>query len=609
MRNSFACTIIYLISYSQCCFCFCYTDQFGNETTWKIAKYEGVEMENLQDALDAHAGSVLLGGGPYEYKKQFDIDAIGSHYEMIQATTCLPIGLYTFILYDAKGDGICCSYGHGEYGLNLSRGKVIRPLSLGKFSGAGQVTPFEVVEDDIDVHADLIGSSSSSSSASQTITEPSDMLPDPSSIVNPEDHDDPCSSFMLNLIPDKFGNETTWNLMQQVNWDGDDGNDEDGKDDTYTPTASPLPYGGRYLREEASPRRLQAIQEWTSVLSGGPYSYSKDTNNESGGSHYNAIIASTCLPVGFYEFILSDANANGICCAHGNGEYGITLSKGRVVRPLSQGKFTSTEEVTPFEISVDDIDINDGAPPLTSITNDPLDETYVVAPETPQANPASNNEANNNTPNAPSDIIVDDPATFQHPAASINSLNSLVTVSSDGKSASRGKSYGIMFDVEASPSPSPIIIAGMDLFLDTEKTSHFEIWTKDRSWQDAQNSHEGNPEYARGFRQVAHGRITGNGESDFTKIALRNFQDIEVQGGHIQAFWVTLSDDNMIFESYQGEGITRHEMANVIQAEKNGLKVYYGAAIRAYPLELADPVTDYWYNSGFLGRLWYKTAQ
>ena len=36
------------------------------------------------------------------------------------------------------------------------------------------------------------------------------------------------------------------------------------------------------------------------------------------------------------------------------------------------------------------------------------------------------------------------------------------------------------------------------------------------------------------------------------------------------------------------------------------MDVFYGAAVRAYPLELADPVTDFWYNAGFLGRLWYK---
>ncbi len=55
---------------------------------------------------------------------------MGEHYEMIRATTCLPVGSYTFTLYDAGEDGICCDYGRGEYGINHSKGRVVRRVSL-----------------------------------------------------------------------------------------------------------------------------------------------------------------------------------------------------------------------------------------------------------------------------------------------------------------------------------------------------------------------------------------------------------------------------------------------------------------------------------------------
>ena len=176
-------------------------------------------------------------------------------------------------------------------------------------------------------------------------------------------------------------------------------------------------------------------------------------------------------------------------------------------------------------------------------------------------------------------------------------------MSADGTTTGRGKSYGILFDVETSPSASSLVIAGMDLYLDTYIDTHYEIWTKSGSWQDVNVA---NPDYFAGFRQVSHGKITGKGASDFTKIALRDFEDVEIQVGQRQAFWVTLSDNKLVFKSYEEEGISRHEMGSVVQAGKDEFKVFYGAAVRAYPLELADPVTDFWNNAGFLGRLWYK---
>lgn len=86
------------------------------------------------------------------------------------------------IIYDEGDDGICCDYGRGEYGINLSKGRVIRPLSKGEF-GASQVTSFQVTDKDLDVFPE----SSSSSTDTATNNDASDVS-SPSVIdINPED--------------------------------------------------------------------------------------------------------------------------------------------------------------------------------------------------------------------------------------------------------------------------------------------------------------------------------------------------------------------------------------------------------------------------------------
>ena len=123
-------------------------DQFGNETSWMIVKYNDAETS---EGVEQNEEIPVKKGGPYSYTKAFDNESAGDHYEMVHATTCLQVGKYAFILYDAKGDGICCQYGRGEYGINLSKGKTIRPLSPGEFVGTEEITSFTVSEDDIDV--------------------------------------------------------------------------------------------------------------------------------------------------------------------------------------------------------------------------------------------------------------------------------------------------------------------------------------------------------------------------------------------------------------------------------------------------------------------------
>eukprot|EP00581_Thalassiosira_minuscula_P013151 CAMPEP_0183729392 /NCGR_PEP_ID=MMETSP0737-20130205/30126_1 /TAXON_ID=385413 /ORGANISM="Thalassiosira miniscula, Strain CCMP1093" /LENGTH=1010 /DNA_ID=CAMNT_0025961555 /DNA_START=121 /DNA_END=3150 /DNA_ORIENTATION=+ len=602
-------------------------DQFGNETTWKIRRYDGVEMSAVIESHKFQQGEVVLSGGPYLYRAQFDHDALGSHYEMIHATTCLPIGSYAFILYDAKGDGICCNYGRGEYGINLSKGRVIRPLSNGKFTGAGEVTPFEVKTEDIDVLPDL----SQPTAVASPEVEDSDVAIDspdaPPPTLSTNSDQEPCASWMLHLVPDQFGNETSWKVLQKVEGTPKEGGRMVNPNIANNPTFQPTSWEPTYfpttrkdqrllkkrslrqfaLKNSNFPRKIQQLpQQWKEVLSGGPYTYIGGFDKEDIGSHYNAIVARACFPIGSYKFILYDAKGDGICCFFGRGEYGINLLKGRVIRPLSSGEFLGVDEVTPFEITADDIDVNLESMSLEDTTIPNEDESSSSSSLSSASTESSFIAPTDGIPSPPENAVQDNavpdgdvseastPVVIGRPATSIGSLTSLVTVSPDGTSEGRSKSYGILFDVESFDSSLPVVIAGMDLYLDSSTSTHYEIWTKSGSWQ---NVNTGNPDYKHGFRQISHGTIIGKGSSEFTKIPLGDFEDVELIVGERQAFWVTLSDNMLVFKNYEASGISRHEMGNFIQAGEYGkdeFQIFYGAAVRAYPLESADPVADFW---------------
>ena len=109
-------------------------------------------------------------GGPYYYQ-DFDSDGTTEDHNRraIISKTCLPVGSYKFVLHDVQRDGICCDYGRGEYGLNLSNGRVVRPLSSGTFLGENEVTSFQVTEDDIDILPDNENIEESSTSSAPTV--------------------------------------------------------------------------------------------------------------------------------------------------------------------------------------------------------------------------------------------------------------------------------------------------------------------------------------------------------------------------------------------------------------------------------------------------------
>ena len=90
------------------------TDNYGGETSWDIT---------------SSAGDVVSSGGGYE-----------SNMEYFH-TSILEDGDYTFTIYDAYGDGICCTYGEGMYEVSFDDGTVI--ASGGEFTDM-ESTPFTV---------------------------------------------------------------------------------------------------------------------------------------------------------------------------------------------------------------------------------------------------------------------------------------------------------------------------------------------------------------------------------------------------------------------------------------------------------------------------------
>ena len=69
------------------------TDSYASETSWQL--------------LDA-SNTVVASGSGY------------SNNSTVNESLCLADGDYTFTIYDSYGDGICCSYGSGEYSLTAS---------------------------------------------------------------------------------------------------------------------------------------------------------------------------------------------------------------------------------------------------------------------------------------------------------------------------------------------------------------------------------------------------------------------------------------------------------------------------------------------------------
>ena len=90
-------------------------DNYGSETTWTIRDENGFDIAT---------------GGPYSEN---------TNGTQITINESLENGCYSFIINDAFGDGICCSYGNGSYNIINSEGETL--VSGGQF-GSSETVPF-----------------------------------------------------------------------------------------------------------------------------------------------------------------------------------------------------------------------------------------------------------------------------------------------------------------------------------------------------------------------------------------------------------------------------------------------------------------------------------
>ncbi len=123
------------------------TDRFGNETSWDITRKKVIPSSSSSDPVQ-YTESLLKSGGPYRYGKY---TTISGYTEYINESICLPVGQYKFILHDKSGDGMCCEYGVGQYGLHIIGGREFRPMSNGMFLGKEEITSFDITMDDVGV--------------------------------------------------------------------------------------------------------------------------------------------------------------------------------------------------------------------------------------------------------------------------------------------------------------------------------------------------------------------------------------------------------------------------------------------------------------------------
>jgi len=90
-------------------------DAYGSETTWLV-----------RDSSEA----IVAGSAPLQ-----------GEYPYVEAFLPLPVGDYTFTIYDSFGDGICCEFGEGWFSINTC----VLDTTVSDFGTYEQTIPFEVL--------------------------------------------------------------------------------------------------------------------------------------------------------------------------------------------------------------------------------------------------------------------------------------------------------------------------------------------------------------------------------------------------------------------------------------------------------------------------------
>ena len=73
----------------------------------------------LQNPNNQEEEQLVLRNGPFSYLDDSDPTYIQNYSGHYTTKICLPIARYRFVIYDINGDGLCCTYGLGEYTLHF----------------------------------------------------------------------------------------------------------------------------------------------------------------------------------------------------------------------------------------------------------------------------------------------------------------------------------------------------------------------------------------------------------------------------------------------------------------------------------------------------------
>ena len=137
---------------------------------------------------------------------------------------------------------------------------------------------------------------------------------------------DECSPLTVEIKTDRFGNETTWRLVYELDSEYNLDSYVQFEKRRYTDKIK-----RKRLRQHHIERRVQEspVRPYRQILiaTGGPYVYYENSTNPFLSTH--------CLYKGSYKFDIYDANGDGICCKYDYGYYSLYFVDGRVVHSSS----------------------------------------------------------------------------------------------------------------------------------------------------------------------------------------------------------------------------------------------------------------------------------
>ena len=149
-------------------------DAYGSETTWL-----------LRDSSDA----IVAGSAPLQ-----------GEYPYIEAFLPLPVGDYTFTIYDSFGDGICCGFGEGWFSINTC----VLDTTVYDFNASEMSVSFEVLACPPPIFGCM--------QQGALNYHPWANAPDPC-VFPPE----PCTpgnnNILITVTPDTYASEISWELM------------------------------------------------------------------------------------------------------------------------------------------------------------------------------------------------------------------------------------------------------------------------------------------------------------------------------------------------------------------------------------------------------------